>query len=500
MTDALKVLFNDIDLSEYLIINSLDRGIGVSKKSRTQERNDKIGVQFLGTSSSLYSFPMNISLVDDLNSKRRKLSEILNVNEPKKLVFTDEPNIYYLAYPSISSNLSEIYKLGQGTITWEVPDGVAYSLQEYQFTNKSETNELLDSFIIDNPGSESIDLELEARFSSDNGFLGIENDTGDVKALFGDMAEVDGFDYQVSEVLFDDHLYIDQGWTENNGVVPPVASNMLQQGSFSYQTESVGEGFAWPTDFGSAGTSWSGPSITKTVPADSNGEFPLNWTSAYRADFNTDGGGSAKAKASEIGHQSVTYVDQNNEIICSVVIEDNTAGAEKSDLAIYVKDKRVYDSRNTSSYYNTARPASGNHIQVEKMGGRVTVELAGIGFRQSFPYPDRTSELRKVTFYVARYKTHQPMHNNLLRAMNIVKHHVDKWEDIPNKFKEGDVLKYGKGGRNIFCLKNDMNELRMRDVGSTLISAPPGTSAFYLAYSEFADTPEVKLKGRAKYI
>lgn len=499
MTTIITPNFNGYDMSDLLTVKSLDRGVRLGRSMDSVTRKGKKGLEFLGFSSELVTFDMDFALVYNVKEKRELLSEILNVNEPKPLIFSDEPNIVYYAFPQGDISIAETALTGEGSIKWQIPDGVGYSIQELQFTNKTLASELLDIFVIDNPGNENMNLELEARFSSDNGFLGIENDTGDVKALFGDMAEIDGVDYQVSQTLFDDHLYMDQGWTLNNGVVPPVASGMLQQGSVTYQEESSGEGFAWPTDYGPAGNSWSGPSLTKAVPADSNGEYALNWTSTFRADFNTDGGGSTKDKARQIGHQSVTYIDQNNEIICAVVIEDNTPGAEKSDFAVYVKDRRVYDSRNTSSYYNTAKPGSGNHIKVEKMGGRVTVELAGIGFRQSFPYPDRTSELRKVTFYAARYKTHQPMHNNLLRAMNIVKHHVDKWKDIPNKFKEGDVLKYGKGGRNIYCLLNEMNELRMRDVGSTLISAPPGRSAFYLAYSEFSDTPEVTLKGRAKY-
>lgn len=492
--------FNGYDLSEILIMTSDTRGIRLGRSKNYQARKNKKGVQTLDYSSELVTFETSFVFIGDVKEKENILADVINVDEPKPLIFSDEPTRVYYAFPKSEVVIDKLGITGSGTITWEIPDGVSYSLQTYEYINKNESDELTDTIIVNNLGFEDIDLELEATFTSDNGFLGIENETGSVKALFGNMAEVDGFDYQVSEVLFDDHLYIDQGWTLNDGVVPPVASGMLQQGSVTYQEESSGEGFAWPTDYGSAGTSWSGPSLTKTVPADSNGEYALNWTSTFRADFNTDGGGSAKAKASQIGHQSFTFIDQYDNIIAAVVIEDNTPGAEKSDFAVYVKDRRVYDSRNTSSYYNTARPGKGNHIKVEKMGGRVTVELAGIGFRQSFPYPDRTSELRKVTFYAARYKTHQPMHNNLLRAMNIVKHHVDKWKDIPNKFKNGDVLKYGKGGRNIYCLLNEMNELRMRDVGSTLISAPPGRSAFYLAYSEFSDTPEVKLKGRAKYI
>lgn len=499
MTAIITVNFDGIDLSNILIVKNVDRGIRLGRSMNHESRKNKKGVQSLGYSSELVEISMDFGIINNVLAKRNDLSNILNVAEPKPLIFSDEPHRVYYAYPNGNVNVEESNVTGEGTIIWQVPDGVSYSLQEFKYTNRSITNELLDMFVVDNPGTESMDLSMEAKFSSNNGFIGIENEVGDVRALIGDIAEIDGFDYQTSDQLFNDHFYQNRGWSLNDGVIPPVAGNMKQQGTFSYKTEIPGEGFAYPTNYGAPGQTWTGPSLTKAVPADVNGKHALNWASTFRLDFNTDGGGSNKDKSSQVGHQSVTFIDQNNQIIAAIVIEDNNPSAEKSDFAVYVKDRRVYDSRNTSSYYNTARPGSGNHIRVEKMGGRVTVELAGIGFKQSFPYPDRTSELRKITFYSARFKDRRPIHNNLIRALNVIKHHVDKWEDIPNKFKNGDLLEYGKGGRNIYCLVNEMNELRMRDVGSTLITAPPGISRFYIAYSDFSNIPEIILKGRAKY-
>ncbi|MDG4870901.1 hypothetical protein P8631_23145, partial [Guyparkeria sp. 1SP6A2] len=48
------------------------------------------------------------------------------------------------------------------------------------------------------------------------------------------------------------------------------------------------EGYAKVTDYG-PGNSWHGVAITKIVPPDKNGAYPVNWRSSYRIDFNNDG-------------------------------------------------------------------------------------------------------------------------------------------------------------------------------------------------------------------
>lgn len=490
--------FNGYDLSEFLTVTEVRRGIKLGRNGEFINRKNKKGVESVGYSSSLVSFEMDYIFVFDITKKRNTLAEILNVNKPEPLILSDEPTKVYYAFPRGEMNPSEDDPISEGTIIWDIPDGVAYSLQDYLFSNKDINGTFLDYILVNNSGTEPIELELSTTFKSDNGFLGIESDAGAVRALFGEMEEIDGYDYEISEKLFDNHFNVTPGWVLNNGVVPPVTNSVTQQGTFGYTQEKVGEGFARPTNYGPPTISWSGPSLTKVIPADSEGAYPENWTSAFRSDFNTDGGG--KTKASQVGHQSITFADQNNNIIVSIVIEDNTLSAEKSDLAIYIRNKRVYDSRNTTSYYVTARPGASNHIKVEKIGTKINVELAFIGRKLSFDFSETGIFLRKVTFYSARYKSLLPMQNNLIRALNVSKHNVEKWEDIPNKFMNGDNLIYGKNKRNIFCLVNDMNALEMRDVGSTLITAPPGESILYLAYSSFAETPEVTLKGKARYI
>ena len=499
--NKLPVYFDGQDLSPYLNVKNLDRGIGVSRNNKLLKAGNQKGKSFSSYTYDKKIISMDFSLVQDLTSKRRKLAGILNVDEPKVLIFGDEPDKYYLAIPDGNISLDETAQTGQGTIDWIVPSGIAYSTAEYTFTNVDASNNKQDYIIVDNLGTDRMELELQAEFTSDNGYFGIEGENN-VRALFGDMTEVDKEPYERSEVLFNDHMYNDKDWALNSGKVPPVTPNPRQAGTVGYKVESLGEGYVYPLTYGEVVNDWSGPSLTKTVPTDSEGAYPINWTSDFRLDFNTVGSGTVGPV--QVGHQSITFLDQNNNIIVAIVIEDNYGYAEKSDFAVYIRNKRVYDSRNTTSYYVTARPGDGNHFSIEKINGGILVRLVRNNDSKQFDYlyfdfPETNIELRKITWYAARYKAHNPINNNLLRAINLTKLNVQKWNDIPNKFMSGDTLVYKKEDRNIFCTVNNMNELRLRDVGSTPITAPPGRSIFYLVYSDFSDTPKVTLKGRARY-
>lgn len=503
MAEIITANFNGYDLSDLFVITSLQRGVRLGRKSETRNRRGKKGLDFLGYSSEMVEFEMDFAFKYDLSSKRKLLADVLNVDEPKELYFSDDPNRIYYAFPRGDFNVDEGSNIGEGTIVWEIPDGMAYSSSNFEFTNKDADGLLQDVIYVNNPGTEPMDLELEATFSTDNGFLGLNTEDRTVQCLFGDMEEIDGVVYEKSETLFNDHLYFDRGWSKNNGVVPPVTNSIIQQGAMGYKTESVGEGYAYPIDYGQKQGKWYGPSITKTIPMDKNGKYPTKFTVTYRADFNTDGAGTAGP--GQVGHQSLTLIDQNNKIICSVVLEDNHPTATKADNAVYVRNNRVYDDRQNNDYFRTARSGQNNHIRIEFIKDLIYVWVGGTRpfgqntYLYAFPFAETGVELRKITFYTARFNTYPAITNNLLRAINVVSHNVENWRDIPNKFKAGDVLTYGKRDRNFFCEVNGLNELRLRDVGSTSITVKPGLTAIYLAYSSFADTPEVALKGRARY-
>ena len=489
MSDVFEVKFNDKLLSDFLYVTSIKRLPGPKYKSRSESIRNKKYSKFLGIESDSYIIVMDYYLIGDLLSKKESISKILNVREPKKLILGDQPDRFYWAFPEVSNSDGDRLE-EEGTINWEIFKGASFSIDESVYTNEGTNNYIL----IDNKGTEPMSLSLEASFSSDNGFLGIQNDDVSTKVLLGTVEEVDGYVYDKSDLLFDDHFNIDRGWRLNDGYTPSVTAERKQVGTVEYKDKPLG--FVRPTNYGT-GNSWHGPSLTKTVPLDKNGKYPVNWRSDFRMDFNTDGGGALKYK--QVGHESVSFADVSGNIIASVVFEDNNPAQEKSDLVFYVEGKRVWSRMNTNDYYQNMSDERYSFI-VEKIGDYITFRHSSTKTMQKFKLSNPNTELRFVTWYGAAYKTNPPITNNLIRAIRLVKHNVEYWQDIPNKFSSGDILKYWQEGQNIFCEINDVNYLQYRDPASTTITAPPGKSTFYLAYSDFSAVPEITLRGREAYI
>lgn len=483
---TLQVIGRELFDTEYDYTSSnWSDGIKVTSSKRPQ-RQIVVKYQILAESNEAFRFKFN------------QLNRVLNVEEAR-FIFNDEPGFFFTGLKTECEKVPAGRNSVTASFTILCADPFKYSINQQVFENNGSDPRVIE---INNPGTEPMLLELEAEFTSDCGFLGLQNNDLSTSALFGTIEEVDGYHYDTSVKLFDDHFNEDRGWELNAGVTPPVTPIRDQVGTVSYQVDpwqsdpvDPNEGFVKPTDYGS-GDSWHGPSITKEVPVDKNGTYPVNWRAEYRADFNTDG---KPEHSGQVGHNSVTFSDANGNVIAAIVLEDNNPAKERSDLVFYVEGKRVWHQMDTQNFYVNMRDGRYAFV-IEKIDTQITFRTAFLNITKTFKLENPGVELRKVTWYGAAYKDYPPMTNNLLRALNIRKHNVDNWQDIPNKFSSGDILKYGADGQNIYCTLNNFQWLQFRDPGSTLIKAPPGTSNLFIAYSDFSDPPLIKLTGRAAYV
>lgn len=329
------VKFNGIELNQYIdVLQGFTPRVGVDwSPDLLTSGGINRGAEFSYTSYKQKTIKMPFTIFENLQENYDALEDVLNVDEPKALIFEDIPDRVFYAVPSGNLDFDEDGCLGEGTITWIIPDGVAHSLIEKTSANNGES-----TITLTNSGTETTPINVKAKMLSDNGYLGLVLD--DRFYQIGNPGEVDEVTKEKSVKLFDDHFTQDRGWILNSGVTPVVTPERLMVGMVGYTVESTptGEGFVKATDYGT-GDSWHGPALTKIIPADENGEYPTNWRCEYRFDFNTDPGGPTAGK--QIGHSSVTFSDENDDIICSVVFEDNNPVMERSDMAVYIENKRV---------------------------------------------------------------------------------------------------------------------------------------------------------------
>ena len=141
------VTYAGYDITKYMIVTSLDRGLlpGIEYNTKKVGRSD--GEKYVDRSIGRKTIPMSFKLRYDLVKKRRTLAEILAQKEPQPLIFSDEPDKCWYAIPTGDVSVAENNFLGSGEINWIVPDGVSYDVNPRIFSNisiDSAENQVLD--------------------------------------------------------------------------------------------------------------------------------------------------------------------------------------------------------------------------------------------------------------------------------------------------------------------------------------------------------------------
>ena len=488
----LKAIFNEKELP--IMITKVNRNITPSFTNETVSIGSAKGEIFqynvYKSKQIEISYQIYNRRAEYLVNFRRGLSALIYTDEPKKLIFSDEPNIYYNAILDGEQTLEEEEYKSLGILRFLIPDGVAHSVAE-----KTAENYGSNQITLENNGTESVPINIKTTMKSDNGYIAFT--LGDRFYQIGKPEEADGKHYEESVKLFDDHLYEDKGWLVNQGITPPVTSERLQNGVVKYVKESTNEGYATTKDYGS-GNSWHGASLTKIVPKDVNNKYPVNWKVAYRFDFNTDG---AVFKGVQVGHTSVTMIDENDDIICSIIFEDTSPVNEYYYMAVFIGNKNVWHTDSTFPMAKkgvTARGDYGPAVTAEKIGNQVTIRFNNFGICKTFYVDNPEAELRKITWYGAAYKDNFHTENNVLRALHVIKHNVERYEDIPNYFSNGDIVEIDGASGSVYI--NDAYDTDVADIGSQPLLLPPGQHTLGIITSSFASVPDVEVTYQERWI
>ena len=125
-------------------ITRLDRNLTPPIANNTRSVENINAGEFLYSTYSpkqiVMEFQIANSTARELSEFRRRMAEILHSDEPKRLIFSDEPTIYYDAIVDGEPVLEEDDMYSSGSITWLIPDGVAYSTAEFSFDGVNRTD------------------------------------------------------------------------------------------------------------------------------------------------------------------------------------------------------------------------------------------------------------------------------------------------------------------------------------------------------------------------
>ena len=186
----LSVKFNGYELGEY--IDVLQGFTALSGTDWTPDVTSIIGLkrgaEFNYTTHKSKMIPMPFCILEDMESKYDKLEHILNVDEPKPLIFENMPDRIFYAVPTGDLDFDEISILGVGTITWLIPDGLAHSTTEKEFMATINDDGIMETTIVNN-GTESVPISYEITHNHENGYIGIVSEYGAMQ--FGQISERD---------------------------------------------------------------------------------------------------------------------------------------------------------------------------------------------------------------------------------------------------------------------------------------------------------------------
>lgn len=169
------ITFNQFDLSKIIHITDVERDVGNERTIKTDDA-PMIGVNIqevkVGPKIIRVGFVLQGT---NIETAKHELASVLNVDTPKKLIFTDEPDKYYLAVVRGGVSVKNVVRWFQkGSIEFLVPDGVAHSTAYRKFeTVKMENNKLV--IEVENKGTTPAYPIITLNHKSTNGYIGLVN-------------------------------------------------------------------------------------------------------------------------------------------------------------------------------------------------------------------------------------------------------------------------------------------------------------------------------------
>ena len=347
--------------------------------------------------------------------------------------------------------------------------------------NPADPEYYSDTITVPNAGTYPSEPVITATINGDDGVLTAINDQGSV-LQFGSPDETDGFVKQKSERVY--HLDFNQtptGVTLNNGVTAfPYYEHgndaNVQSGPFGYAN-----GIAYPSTQRTHSNYWNGPSISGAIPPNSNGSSTANFNFVNRVNVGTN--------AAEVGRFEFNLTYQGK-IVASLALFDDSASNDQ-----WVFSGTVYDGSQAQMIFWDLLPRNyyrdGNYNAViTKMGDQLTFRLDRIDLGDGGIETRTVSGFSKVPIdgWTAWFPGFSDQRGWSINWQDSYFEwiNVDYWDDIPNRFKDGDVVQIDVANRRI--LVNGAEDRTLQTIGNDWggFKIQPGNNTIELLTSSWA--------------
>ena len=434
---------------------------------------------------------MPFELIGDIAESYNKIQKILNVSEPKRLVFGNYPNRYFYAIPNGNLDITQVSIFGKGTITWIIPDGVAYSVAEFNFDGVQQDG--YQTITIQNNGTEWADVDYEITHEHENGFIGLISQYGIIQ--LGKEEEADGETYKASEVLA-------KGFGKFATDHGTSAQNPSNTTSGILEVRDVAGNNCLLLAGGQSGSAnwWNGGMKTITIPADSEGATGSKNFYCYTQHWFETG------LMGQTGAQTIAFLTGDNQVICAMSINKSDLVGNMAHVDWFGPKNKLLKSIDFSPTNGEGNPYNlkmgGGHNDFLKEGDRLRIFWYGQYFTYTLP-EIKNMECKKVQIWIGQWGNrnlaNQYVTRNYIKHFSFTKNNVEKYRDIPNRYKAGDVVTID--GESAKVLVNGMSARGDEITGTDYFKVPPGTTEVQFCYSSFSSPPpRIRAKIREVYL
>ena len=511
-----RVKYGNDYLTDYVKFIKVERGVASENIINSQESASD-GVEIISIKRGPKKIPMTFHVIDglDVNIVRRKLGEILSTSEPKELSFSDEPNYYYNAVLSGEIDYTDDGFFADGGFTLLVRDGVAHNNSRATLNeeNSGGINGTIEKqangdvkLTLINHGTKPVFPRFTITNNHDNGFISIVTPTG-VFAM-GKPEEADGQDVQRSEVLYDSKSDTEfTKFTSAAGQPHPEWIGAGTDGTIGYQEynykSSNGQQRTMTgvklIDPGPQ-TGFRGGMTELVLPPDSNGDLgAVNFYAWFRLFTWTTALG-------QTGVMQILFTDENDEFVAGygTLKDDKTGNTGTVGFWIGGPNKGQWEHIPYVANNGEQTGLKDNNTMLNDNRGQLDFAKQGATLGFYWKGGHRTKvvpELENVAIHKVKFvfgncspniSPKGTMTHMVIRDFWCRKDFVQKWDDLPNRYKTGSILKIDMADGTI--LKDNIPSATEKLNNSKFFSIPPGESTVEISSSSWNNVaPDVEV-------
>lgn len=417
-----------------------------------------------------------LSTIDELNA-------IFRAKE-KQLIFKVQPDRYYIASLVKEIEPTSAVRNAQLTIEFKAKDGYGYSVnpKTVTFENASEIS-------IQNDGTASAYPAISVKNRSDNGWIGLINETGVFGA--GVRESVDMAEKPERQIVI-------QGLTAFLNRETKMPTNDLANGSLYVSKDYISIGTKGNVG---DGRHWAGGFHTAAVGVEGAGVGTRRFYSHFQLAMETE-------QSSQTGLLKILFLDKNNKIVAGYDAYKHSNTTNSAEFIFWYGGNSLRNLRTFSftpssrATENSFRVSTHGSVDFEKVGATLTFFYWGKHYSVTVPELSDVA-IAKCGIFIGQYGTRDLAasryitHFKIKSFMAEIKN-LDKVAGVRNLFLANDVMKVDMSNTDIFI--NGQPRADIFTSGSSFLKLPPGKSVLSVDKSEWCTGVDVTVEFRERWL